>query len=62
MTRRTQGLRVIDSISASTLSLPRPGLAAGQGGGQLIQFLSGFGQRGGVETRGPGTGAVLVSG
>ena len=52
MTRRTQGLAVIVSISASTLSRAAAGLAAGQGGGQLVEFLAGLGQRGAVEPAG----------
>ena len=52
MTRRTQASWVILAISASTLSLGAAGLAAGQGGGQLVQLPGGLGQRGAVEAAG----------
>ena len=56
MTRLTQGLRVIAVISVSAFSRGR--LAAGEGGGQLVELAAGRGQGGAVEPRGPGFGAV----
>ena len=51
MTRRTQGLAVIVWISRQFVP-GAAGLAAGQGGGQLAEFVAGLGQRGPGEPQG----------
>ena len=46
------GLAVTCSIYCGDVLFPAAGLAAGQGGGQLVQLLAGLGQGGAVEAQG----------